>query len=125
MLSTKQLQQPNNQLGVRGEQLAQSFLLKQKYRIVGSNVAWKRLEVDIVAITPDNSTLVFVEVKTKSTSRFGFANQAYTYKKRYSYERIGKIISARLGWKKAIRFDIIAIIMHPFSLDHYQYVNST
>lgn len=51
-------------VGREGERLATRFLKRHGYRILGRNVNVARGELDIVALSPDRSTLVIVEVKT-------------------------------------------------------------
>lgn len=52
--------------GVQGEQLARNYLLKQDYQIITTNWRCSAGEIDIIARKAD--TLVFVEVRTRSTS---------------------------------------------------------
>jgi putative endonuclease len=50
-------------VGKHGENLAERFLKKKRYKIVERNYREKWGEIDIIALSPDK-TLVFVEVKT-------------------------------------------------------------
>lgn len=62
--------QNNSQgIGIKGEQIAQKFLREKGYTIVHCNWRYKRLEVDIIAEA--EGLVVFVEVKTRSSNRFG------------------------------------------------------
>src|SRR3972149_569934 len=55
--------------GKMGEDAAASFLAKEGYKIVERNFRCPLGEIDIVAI--DKGVLVFVEVKTRSSNKFG------------------------------------------------------
>ena len=55
--------------GDRGEILAVEFLKKKGYKVVETNYTNKLGEIDIIAL--DKKTLVFVEVKCRSTLAFG------------------------------------------------------
>ena len=50
--------------GKLGEKLAEKFLKKNKYKIIGKNVRAGKSEFDIIAVKDE--TLVFFEVKTRT-----------------------------------------------------------
>ena len=64
--------------GDRGEKLARDFLKKRGYRIIETNFRCREGEIDIVARHPSAEGLVFVEVRTKSGSRFGTPGESVT-----------------------------------------------
>jgi putative endonuclease len=57
-------------LGKWGERLAATFLESNGYTIVAQNVHTPYGEIDLIAQTGE--TLVFVEVKTRQNTRYGF-----------------------------------------------------
>ena len=57
------------ELGKRGEELALRFLRKNGYKVIERNYICKMGEMDIIAQEKD--TLVFVEVKTRTSMDFG------------------------------------------------------
>lgn len=59
----------NRLKGKEGEEMAESYLRKQGYRIIEMNHQTKFGELDIIA--SKNNILVFVEVKFKQTEDFG------------------------------------------------------
>lgn len=63
-----------DELGRQGEALAASYLETRGYRILARNFRVRGAELDIVA--EKNGTLVFVEVKTRRTGRYGSPGQA-------------------------------------------------
>lgn len=63
-------------LGNKGERLAAAYLRRSGYRILRHQFHSKFGEVDIVAV--DGQTLVFVEVKTRSSTRYGTGLEAIT-----------------------------------------------
>jgi putative endonuclease len=67
------------QLGQWGEQIAAAYLTEQGYIILGSNVRTPYGEIDLLARQAD--TLVFVEVKTRSSSSLGLPEISITPKK--------------------------------------------
>lgn len=56
-------------LGKFGEQIAADYLKNQGYEILSKNFRTRYGEIDIVA--RDNRTLVFVEVKSRGSVKFG------------------------------------------------------
>lgn len=71
----------HNDLGKWGEQKAAEYLVSQGYYIRHRDWQYKHRDLDIVAIDEDQSILVFVEVKTRSTDAFGAPNKAITPEK--------------------------------------------
>jgi putative endonuclease len=65
--------------GSRGEDQAVDFLLEKGYRVLQRNYRYGNGEIDIVAV--DGITLVFVEVKLRSTDAFGDPEEAVTPRK--------------------------------------------
>lgn len=55
----------HNELGKRGEELAEQFLIELDYDIIARNWRSGKLELDIIAKIGDE--LVFVEVKTRTS----------------------------------------------------------
>ena len=51
-------------IGKRGEKVARSYLRKAGWRFISKNVRFGNDELDILAITPDERTLVIVEVRS-------------------------------------------------------------
>ena len=59
----------SNPLGVLGEDAACDYLVRKGYKIIERNWRKSHTEIDIIAI--QGSTLVFVEVKARSSDSFG------------------------------------------------------
>lgn len=68
-----------DELGRRGEDLAARFLEDAGYRLIERNWRCRQGEIDIVAERDD--TIVFVEVKTRSSLAFGHPFEAITASK--------------------------------------------
>lgn len=69
-----------NPTAVRGENIATQFLQKKGYKILERNFRKQYGEIDIVAIdtTKEQKILVFIEVKTRTSSQFGTPFEAIT-----------------------------------------------
>ena len=100
----------NNKIeGQIGENLACSYLKKQGYKILKQNYTNKIGEIDIIA-TKD-SCIIFVEVKNRSSAKFGLPREAVTVYKQNTIRRVA------LGYLKEthnleteIRFDVIEVL---------------
>lgn len=101
--------------GSYGEKIARSYLRRKNFRIVAKNYRCRLGEIDIVAEKRD--VLVFVEVKTRLNKRFGEPFEAVTKKKQKKLRRLGEYFLMRNRlWDRAIRFDIISIVIDPGGL---------
>ena len=76
--------------GKQGEILAKDFLEKQGYKILETNKRFSKLcEIDIIAL--DKKTLVFAEVKTRTSEHCGSPFEAIT-KTKYIHIKTGIIL---------------------------------
>ena len=109
-------------LGKFGEEKAKEYLEKQGYKILEMNKHFSKFcEADIIAL--DKNTLVFVEVKTRKTTKFGLPAEAITKTK---YQNIKNCMYFYLqenpNYKK-FRIDVISIVMEPkFEIKHLKNV---
>ena len=69
----------NKVIGAVGEKIAHAFLKKKGYRLVASNYRTPLGEIDLIA--RKGSALVFVEIKTRTTSSLGPPFLSVTWKK--------------------------------------------
>ena len=66
-------------VGRWGESRAEAYLIKRGYRILNRNTRTPYGEIDLIAVVED--CLVFVEVKTRTSTSFGYPEQAITAEK--------------------------------------------
>ena len=97
--------------GLRGEKLACEFLGKNGYDIIERNYRCTEGEIDVVARQQD--TLVFIEVRTKTSRRFGGPEESITPVKasrlRKLAERYGQNHN---NLPETWRIDVVAIQMN-------------
>ncbi|AFM01516.1 MULTISPECIES: YraN family protein [Desulfitobacterium] len=96
-------------LGKYGEELAVKHIKQAGLTVRECNYRCPLGEMDIIA--QDGETIVFIEVRTRSTGRQGWGEESITSKKR---ERLYRIATHYLNYRKykewpSLRFDIIAI----------------
>jgi len=96
--------------GQKGENLSLNFLKSLGYKIIARNFRCRFGEVDIIAI--ENQTLIFVEVKTRSSLLFGQPYEAVNHKKLRSISKIAyyfRQINQKLP--PLTRIDVISVIL--------------
>jgi putative endonuclease len=69
----------NKKTGIRGEEVAIRWLTKKGYTIIVCNWRYKRWEIDIIA--GKDEMLHFVEVKSRSTTKYGYPEAGVNIKK--------------------------------------------
>lgn len=100
----------NRELGMRGEQAAMRYLERRGFEILERNWTCPFGEADIIA--QDGSTLVFVEVKTRSNTDKGLPEEAVGKDKRARYERIAALfLQSYDAVDVSVRFDVISILV--------------
>ncbi len=99
----------SNLLGVKGEILAKEYLVKNKYKILECNYTTEIGEIDIIA--KQKNLIVFVEVKSRSSTKFGLPCESVTPHKQ---KKIRDVANIYLIKNKLInspcRFDVIDIL---------------
>ena len=95
-------------VGEIGENAAEKFLKKKKYKIIKRNYKNYYGEVDIIAT--DKQYTVFVEVKTRTGIDYGEASEAVN---RIKQRKIATVAQTFLGNPEytQIRFDIIEVYL--------------
>jgi putative endonuclease len=98
-----------SELAKGGEDVAASYLARRGWTIVGRNVRCGRMgEIDIIA--ERSGVLAFVEVKTRSTDRFGTPGEAVTWRKQARIRAMARqyLMTARRR-AYSVRFDVIEV----------------
>ena len=95
-------------LGQRGEAAAIRELQKRGYRILAQNYLCHGGEIDIIAEHRD--TLIFAEVKTRSSRAWGEPHQAITPEKQSRVQRAARHYLLGFNKPSPTRFDAISVI---------------
>jgi len=97
-------------LGKKGEELARKYLEDKGYLILETNWRHDRDEVDIIAM--DGDELVIVEVKTRSSDRYGEPEDDVSWAKEKFLIRATEAYLEEKDLDIDSRFDIISIILN-------------
>jgi putative endonuclease len=94
-------------VGLAKEELARRFLEARGLRLVDRNFRCRRGEIDLVMC--DGDCLVFVEVRYRSSARFGTPAETVDRRKRGRLLAAARYYLQRSSSDLACRFDVLAI----------------
>lgn len=100
----------HNELGKWGENLAEEYLVRKGYSIRHRNWRLGKRDLDIVALTEDATTIVFVEVKTRQWDDVIDPEAAVDLKKMKSIGYAANAYVKELNIEADVRFDVITIV---------------
>ena len=100
----------HNDLGKWGEELAAQHLREQGYTILDRDWRLGHRDLDIVARTPDGTTVVFVEVKTRTSDVVSRPQDAVDARKIRSLGAAANAYAKEFQLWDELRFDLISII---------------
>ena len=97
-------------LGLAGERLAEKFLRTSGLKIIARRFRTRAGEIDLIAM--DGDEVVFVEVKTRRSARFGTPEESVTRTKRAHLRAVAfAYLSSAHRPRARFRIDVIAIEM--------------
>lgn len=120
----------NRAKGNIGEDIAAEFLLSKGYHLIERNHYTNHTEIDIIALSPDEETVVFVEVKSRDqrvSDRYGRPASAVGVTKQKN------IIHAAQGYMKKrpdicsghhVRIDVIEVYFQEGTLPRVRHIRS-
>lgn len=99
---------PRRSFGNTGEALAASFLQKKGWRVLDAQASSRGGEIDLVCL--DGDIVVFVEVKTRRGSRYGYPEASVTPEKiRRILRAAHQYLTGRKWEARHWRLDVVAI----------------
>jgi putative endonuclease len=97
-----------NIIGDFGQQLAADFLLKRGYLILAEKYYTREGEIDIVA--QKDQQIIFIEVKTRSSAKFGLPEEAIDRQKKEKMQQAALLyLQEKPISDDNYRFDCLAI----------------
>lgn len=107
----------NLDFGKRGEEIACEFLRKKNFVILEQNFRSGRGEIDLIA--KQNETIIFIEVKTRSSEKFGYPEESVNESKKAKLKETAINYLEQRSLQNEIRFDIISITITKDKTDIY------
>ena len=99
----------NKQTGKWGETIAEEYLKKFGFHVIFRNLRTPYGEIDLVVT--DKNQIVFVEVKTRTSIKYGFPEEAVTpQKKQHMLQAAQNYIDSNPGNENGWRIDVVAIL---------------
>ncbi len=111
----------HNETGIKGEQIAEKFLLAKGYIFLHRNWCHGKKEIDLIMQKDD--LLVFVEVKTRSGAYFGFPEEAVNRQKQAHLKSAASAFVGQFPRYTKVQFDIISIVLerdNPKEVLHFE-----
>ena len=110
----KEIAQPYR-LGLRGEDLAASYLESKGYKILDRRKRIGGIEIDIIASA--SGLIVFVEVKTRASDRLASPEQAVDQKKQRRMIAAADLYVRERNLSCEVRFDSVSVVANPLQED--------
>lgn len=96
-------------VGIKGEEIALSFLYSLGYFLLEKNFRCRFGEIDL--IMKDEDVIVFVEVKTRRNLLFGLPQESVHPAKQAKIRRLAQYYLASKRMKDSpLRFDVMAVV---------------
>lgn len=112
MSDPKRRSQDRLRVGRWGEEAAARYLEGRGYRLLGRNLRTRQGEIDILA--SKDGSLVFVEVKTRSSHTFAYPEQAVTARKQaHMLAAAEQYLQLNPESGETWQFDVIAVERGP------------
>lgn len=97
----------HNEKGKQAEELVRDWLSGRGYIFMDANYRFKHAEIDL--IFQYKGILVFVEVKFRSGTGYGYAEEFVDYTKRKLIVKAADNYIFEKDWHHDIRFDIVGV----------------
>ena len=117
----------NKEIGRWGEEIAASYLTRKGYSIIDRNFYTSEGEIDLIALQVDNNEriLIFVEVKTRTSEKYGYPEEAITKKKwNHLIKAIERYLQNQPDHEESWQIDVIAILRlvegQPPEIEHFE-----
>ncbi len=94
-------------LGKKGEKLVYKYVKKLGMKIIETNYRTPFGEADLIAI--DKDEIVFIEVKTRTSTVFGTPAEAVGKTKQERYYKIAQFYGMKHGEEPNARFDVAQV----------------
>jgi len=111
----------HNELGEKGEEIARLYLENQGYEILDENWVHGKAEIDLIAYI--DRKIIFVEVKSRTSSAFGEPEDFVSLAKQKQMEIASLAYIELMDHQNEIRFDIVSILFNKenqYTLKHIE-----
>ena len=119
---------PKQNIGTLGEKIATRFLKNKNHKIFTTNYRSGRGEIDIISLDKKTKELVFVEVKSRSTSSGSLPEKMVSPKKRAKVVQTAHefLFKNKILSSQNYRFDVVAVEidlnLRSARVTHFKYI---
>jgi len=118
LLRKKRLFNDIKLLGRWGEKRCEKFLKRKGLHLLARNYLCPAGEIDLIMVDSDGS-IVFVEIKTRTSEEFTPAETVVTYNKQQKLSKTARYFLSAYDIKnRPYRFDIVTIVLEPSGREH-------
>ena len=100
----------NQLLGAQGEEIISNYLGESGYKVIERNWRTNFGEIDLIALAP-NGLIIFVEVKTRSSLRFGEPLEAIHLQKAQRLRKLARAWLTEHGEWREFRVDCAGVLL--------------
>lgn len=108
------------EVGRKGEAIAKAYLLSEGYEILDENWCYRKAEVDLIVYK--KRTIVFVEVKARSSTAFGEPEDFVDEAKQSHLQRAAEEYIYVMDFHGEVRFDIISVLFDPLGTYKFKHI---
>ncbi|NVJ87543.1 MAG: YraN family protein [Algoriphagus sp.] len=105
--------------GKHAEDLARQWLESKGYEFLEKNYRYKHAEIDL--IMKHKGLLIFVEVKFRSGTGFGFAEEFVDHVKKKLIVKAADAYIHQIDWHQDIRFDIVGVYKNKVGVINFRH----
>ena len=96
-------------IGMKGQKIAEEYLIKQNMKIISHNYRTRHGEIDLIAL--DGEYIVFIEVKYRSSLKYGSPAESVGFYKQQKIIKVAQYYLYKNGKNNSdIRFDVIEVL---------------
>lgn len=111
----------HNELGRLGEDLAAEYMVEKGWYIRERDWRFRGTDIDLICIDEDDTILVFVEVKTRSSDEYGRPEEAVDASKRRNIMNAATAyMTMHRKENRYMRFDIISVTGPDYRIRHIE-----
>ncbi len=110
----------HNALGKRGEDLAEMYLKENGFTVLHRNWRYSHYEIDLIALKEER--LHFVEVKMRSSKKFGLPEEAVTKTKFQRLLNAADEFLFQHSQYKHVQYDVLAISKYKNEAAEYFFI---
>lgn len=98
----------HNKLGKKGEEAAAHYLTSNGHQLIERNWRFQGYEIDIISL--HGEFIVFTEVKTRTTTEWGYPEESVDRQRMRRMARAANIYVKLNRVDNPVRFDIVAVV---------------